>query len=95
MFWSGHRPNNSDVNQHNICKNSTSRTQQYTLFGVGRNIDNFCVYVCVRPKKIYVGFRFLLMHLSMLTPRGGGREKGGDLINQVVPWVGIWTDTFF
>jgi hypothetical protein len=36
-----------------------------------------------------------LMHLSMLTPRGGGRAKGGDLINQVVPWVGIWTDTFF
>jgi hypothetical protein len=36
----------------------------------------------------------LLMHLSMLTPRGGGRAKGGDLINQVVPWVGIWTDTF-
>ena len=37
------------------------------------------------------------MHLSMLTPRGGGggRAKGGDLINQVVPWVGIWTDTFF
>ena len=26
---------------------------------------------------------------------GGGRAKGGDLINQVVPWVGIWTDTFF
>jgi hypothetical protein len=26
---------------------------------------------------------------------GGGREKGGDLMNQVVPWVGIWTDTFF
>jgi hypothetical protein len=36
-----------------------------------------------------------LMHLSMLTPRGGGRAKGGDLIRQVVPWVGIWTDTFF
>ena len=37
------------------------------------------------------------MHLSMLTPRGGGggRAKGGDLINQMVPWVGIWTDTFF
>ena len=35
------------------------------------------------------------MHLSMLTPRGGGRAKGGDLINQVFPWVGIWTDTFF
>ena len=33
----------------------------------------------------------------MLTPRGGGGvgQKGGDLINQVVPWVGIWTDTFF
>ena len=26
---------------------------------------------------------------------GGGRAKGGDLINQVIPWVGIWTDTFF
>ena len=26
---------------------------------------------------------------------GGGRAKGGDLMNQVVPWVGIWTDTFF
>ena len=26
---------------------------------------------------------------------GGGSGKGGDLINQVVPWVGIWTDTFF
>ena len=26
---------------------------------------------------------------------GGGRAKGGDLINQVVPWVRIWTDTFF
>ena len=25
---------------------------------------------------------------------GGGGAKGGDLINQVVPWVGIWTDTF-
>ena len=36
-----------------------------------------------------------VMHLSMLTPRGGGRAKGGDLINQVVPLVGIWTDTFF
>jgi hypothetical protein len=33
----------------------------------------------------------------MLTPRGGGggRAKGGDLINQVVPWGGVWTDTFF
>jgi hypothetical protein len=30
-----------------------------------------------------------------VNPEGGGRAKGGDLINQVVPWVGIWTDTFF
>ena len=34
------------------------------------------------------------MHLSMLT-RGGVRERGGDLINQFVPWVRIWTAAFF
>ena len=37
------------------------------------------------------------MHLSMLTPKGGGgggSGKGPDLINQFDPWVGIWTDTF-
>jgi hypothetical protein len=31
-----------------------------------------------------------------VNPEGGwGSGKGGgDLINQLVPWVGIWTDTF-
>jgi hypothetical protein len=24
-----------------------------------------------------------------------GQAKGGDLINQFDPWVGIWTDIFF
>ena len=44
MFWSGHshRPSNSDVNQYNICKNTAIH-----FFGVGTNINKFCVYVRV------------------------------------------------
>ena len=39
MFWSGHsrRPSNSDVNQHNICKNTV----------IHSNINKFCVHVRV------------------------------------------------
>ena len=31
------------------------------------------------------------MHLSMLSPRGGGRATQGELIADTVPWVGILT----
>jgi hypothetical protein len=30
-----------------------------------------------------------------VNPGGGGSGKGGDLINQFVPWVRIWTAAFF
>ena len=37
---------------------------------------------------------FVYAPINVNPEGGGGRAKSGDLINQVVPWVGIWTDFF-
>ena len=39
----------------------------------------------------FVEFFASLMHLSMLSPRGEGQPRGGDLIDITSPRVGILT----
>ena len=62
--------------------------------------EEFNIMKITQERNSIVGEVALLISYAPINvnPEGGGgrgRAKGGDLINQVVPWVGIWTDTFF